>query len=208
MNITKLMQIQSDLNNFTLSEKGVQILDCKNPSMGLGQREGTYLRHKSELVHLIDMYQWAGNREFLELTEVFGQLSLTDSSSNTTTEQNIRMEIVDVLHFDLSLLILTKVEASDIINLQIYGVSDPLKYLEETRKQFDNLQLRKWWTSNKVEIAEIRKRAIAQFLALINLATARASIFRTYDEIETAYLEKVKINYDRIKGNYDHSKKA
>lgn len=221
MNFTELMNIQSDLNNFTLSEKEVFLvdrnekwgLDLVRASMNLHLREGEFIRHHSALIQMIDMYQWAGNREYLELKECL------QSEQNT---KNARVEIVDIMHFDLSILALTCTEEKEIVDcLNQPNFCCDCNALKIVRSQIDNLQLRKWWTSNKVNLATIRQWAISQFCSLLTFATKQqlgfltnsntieyGTLFDTVEEVKETYLKKVEVNYERIRKNYDHIKNA
>jgi dimeric dUTPase (all-alpha-NTP-PPase superfamily) len=202
LELEKLIAIQTALNDYTLKECNVHIVEGNQAvlgSMSLAQREGTFLRHSSALVHLVDMYQWAGNREYRELLEVLG----TDFSIwGTDDKEKARFEIVDILHFDLSLLALTKTVPTDIPSTVGLGT---LAALAKARALFDNLQLTKWWTKKTITVAEIRDHAVTEFVSLITFAT-ESELFEGQAEIVETYLQKVDINYKRIQNNYDHIK--
>lgn len=215
MDFSKLMQIQSELNDFTLSEKNVSLIQHDEgwepkaipASMSLGAREGEYIRHQSAVIQMCDMYQWAGDREMLELIECFMPLTPIDNP-----RANARIEVVDIMHFDLSVLALTKTKPEEIASfLQENEDKDiKLQSMVLARKEFSNLQLRKWWTSNKVDIVDIRERAINEFGLLLLFAVKQPAfdeekpLFDSFEDIEQTYLKKVNVNYERIKQNYDH----
>lgn len=231
LDLAKLMQIQSELNDFTLKEKKVKIPHSTNPavlptlvqaSSGLKAREGELVRHHSGLVRMLDMYQWAGNREFLELKECYIARKMSFRTRYKTIHykilqldfENARMEIVDIMHFDLSLLALTCTEPKEVEQIKAPSNIE-IDHLEKARMLLDNLQLTKWWTTNQVSIKDIRNCAIKQFAMLLHLAiqgkilykNSSKSLFKDYKDIEQTYLKKVQVNYDRIRSNYDHLKK-
>lgn len=220
----RLMKIQTELNDFTLAEKKVQVLHADSSAVlptaiqansKLKLREGEFIRHHSGLIRLLDMYQWAGNREYLELLECIkkgGEETKVSYRIPPPEFDNARIEIVDVMHFDLSLLALTCVENQEIITAIEKNIECSPEQLEAAREKLDDLQLTKWWTSNKVTIASIRTCALTQFSVLMNLAATftfmvgkkKQSLFESFKEIEETYLKKVDVNYNRIRGNYDH----
>lgn len=230
--IAKLLRIQSELNDFTLRERKVFLppnaSDMVGPvgaytpaTMELAQRDGEFIRHQCPLIQLIDMYQWAGNREQLELHEAFWKIvnnnhytSVVETATREIDYQNLRVECVDVMHFDLSVLILTKATVSEIDVAIIKAVNGAERIttnvLEQARAAFDNLQLRKWWTTKTITIEEIRNAALLQFGALIAAALRLSPDafhrmpFASLDDIEQTYLKKVEVNYNRIKNQYNH----
>jgi len=197
LDLAKLIEIQSALNDYTLKECNVHVVqDDKTVlgSMSLGQREGTFLRHTSAIVHLCDMYQWAGNREYQELFEIVGIEYVAWDNAKA------RLEVVDVMHFDLSLLAITKATIEDLPSPIGLG---SLRAVEKARKIFDNLQLTKWWTKKTITVAEIRDCAVTEFVSLMAFAIA-SELFKDEAEIVETYLKKVDVNYSRIKNSYDH----
>jgi len=214
MDFEHLMEVQSALNDFTLSEKGVYVVDSQFPGavvpniiearMALRRRDGEMLRHQSGLIRLCDMYQWAGNREFLELVDCYGQ-------KEEETKANARIEVVDVMHFDLSLLALTcttNEEVEEAVgNKNWSGGIDVLSF---ARSKTDDLQLTKWWTSNKVSVTAVRECAIIQFALLLKTACEDADsysgtpLFESLEDVVDTYKKKVEVNYERVKANYDH----
>lgn len=202
LDLEKLIEIQSALNDYTLKECNVHVVEGDQAvpgSMALAQREGVFLRHSSALVRLADMYQWAGNREYLELVDALGtDFSIWDFED----KKKACLEIVDILHFDLSLLALTKTTSADLPSTVGLGT---LAAITKARALFDNLQLTKWWTKKTITVAEIRDHAITQFVSLITFAT-ESELFASQAEIVETYLEKVNVNYKRIQNNYDHIK--
>lgn len=230
MDFEYLMKVQSALNDFTLKTKQVYLVDSLDDSIApqmiqarisLRQREGEKLRHLSALVQMCDMYQWAGNREYLELEECIG--SVTSNPKPCELDEvvkNAKVEVVDIMHFDLSLLALTCATGDEVkeavCNFTLENSSLPgLRVLNDARNETDALQLRKWWTSNKVKISDIREKALKQFAALLTFACEDCPIFcytkplfTRLEEVVDVYEKKVEVNYQRIKADYDHIKNA
>lgn len=226
MDFEHLMEVQSVLNDFTLSEKGVYVIDSQFPGtvvpniiearMSLRRRDGEFLRHQSGFIRLCDMYQWAGNREFLELKEC-----LDDLESNLPQEEidkliaNARIEVVDIMHFDLSLLALTCTEDGEIQELLRRDLLSTFDTLTFARSKVDDLQLGKWWTSNKVNAVTIREHAVIQFVTLLLFACNEQlplyddeltdkPLFESLEDVVDTYKKKVEVNYERVKADYDH----
>lgn len=222
MDFDRLMQIQSDLNDFTLTKKNVHLVDAPNPAVtpkavsvtmkGLREREGEYFRHASALVQMCDRFQWAGNREFGELIDCLSELSCSQSQPENIESlfTNARVEVVDIMHFDLSLLALTCVEGreiSELLEKDLLGTLDILKF---ARSKTDDLQLTKWWTSNKVSIRSIRECALVQFVTLLKYASTvelelvEKPLFESSEDLVATYQSKVEVNYERMRSDYDH----
>lgn len=212
MNIGKMLEIQKALNQYTLQTNNVctvpdqmeqtgPLLVTPTASMDLARRDGEFIRHKSGLIQLIDMYQWAGNREYEELTD-----SLAPGEFN---RQNARVEIVDIIHFDLSILLLTCATPEEAQYAVNQFICTDAYDLGKARKAFDDLQLRKWWTTKTITIEAIRKCALAEFGANLSYGCLghqpdSAPLFTTLAEIEELYLKKVEVNYNRVKAGYNH----
>lgn len=221
MDFEHLMHVQSALNDFTLKEKQVYLVDSQYPgvvvpnmvpaSMSLRRRDGELVRHQSGLARMCDMYQWAGNREYLELRECMDELEseLLEEAVEQTIS-NARIEVVDVMHFDLSLLALTCTASEDIEKLLERELVHSIDSLAFARAKLDDLQLTKWWTSNKVSVTTIRENATIQFATLLQFGCKQPMrytdepLFESFEDVVATYQKKVEVNYNRIKADYDH----
>lgn len=213
----ELIDIQKALNNYTLLENKVKVVaidgEAIQASMALSTRYGEVIRHKSPTVALCDMYQWAGNREMQELYDCFEineappeHSALDGTYLKVIDKDHARLEVVDIMHFDLSLLALTEATQAEIeiglMNASAESDKSIWKVLEK-RELFDNLQLRKWWTTKKVAIEEIKMKAIQEFTTLLTFAIS-SNLFDNLEDIQAVYQKKVAVNYERVKAGYNH----
>ncbi len=213
----ELIDIQKALNDFTLLENKVKVVgvdgEAVQASMALSARDGEVIRHKSPTVALCDMYQWAGNREMQELYECFeihetppAHSQLDGTYLKVTDRDHARLEVVDIMHFDLSLLALTEatqIEIEHAFEAAQKASDKSIWKVLEKREIFDNLQLRKWWTTKKVAIEEIKMKAVEQFATLLAFAIA-AKLFDDLEDVRAVYQKKVAVNYERVKAGYNH----
>jgi dimeric dUTPase (all-alpha-NTP-PPase superfamily) len=118
MELQKLFDMQESLNDFTFEKKGITGVDGKILTMKtiMASANEETVGPNTDANHWLRNYLEAGNDESRELGE---ELLWKWWSKDTLNMQNVRVEIIDQLHFWMSTAMAAGMNASDVERIYV-----------------------------------------------------------------------------------------